>query len=578
LSIKKKADKDYILQCCARTPDECFGKDPLDCDCFHYSKLQEYLEINNLEAAAEETELSVKLFKLKHPEIAPPNGMHDLVEIKRKILSKIDWIKWVNDQISEAEKVEDFGNAAWIAFTLAETYSQSEFWGVSSRFFDRLAAKFRINLDQQGYWEKENRNKRIIEAEIMSLDTLSEISTPQDKSVLLRRAGDKQHELFKVSGDPITHKNFLLEARCFESYALAEPKQAPEYYKKASDVLLVNLDKIQYIREKIYYEGHGKFFLGLYYLSLANATEDEERINLLEKSAQAFDVAIDLSKKVNLDASGVMVIVNCIRAIICVESFPKSGNFKLIGEATKRLEEAKEAAHFQKNAVETIQALLTAYRQALLAVERPKEAIWLISQARKSFDEFCELLPSLRIREAPITNILTSQKYFLKEYIDALAKHAPSYAGKALSFNIICAALTEFKDLVENQLYHAFELTPQRLEETGRSLVQALFCNSFPDKSHQFREVPAAEGRSDILLILGTEKFPFEIKLWRGAEYYNKGLEQIKYYMDKETVDFGFYVIFDHRLNNFRSDSETIVYGSKKIYQIFIHITNKKPV
>ena len=114
-------------------------------------------------------------------------------------------------------------------------------------------------------------------------------------------------------------------------------------------------------------------------------------------------------------------------------------------------------------------------------------------------------------------------------------------------------------------------------EETGRCLVQALFCTSFPDKSHQFREVPVAEGRSDNMLVVGNEKYPFEVKIWRGEEYYKKGLEQIQYYIDKENVAFGFYIIFDPRIEKYRSDAEILTYGFKKIYQIFVHISNKKP-
>ena len=39
LSIQKKGDNDYLLRCCSRRPDECFGKDPENCDSFHFTKI-----------------------------------------------------------------------------------------------------------------------------------------------------------------------------------------------------------------------------------------------------------------------------------------------------------------------------------------------------------------------------------------------------------------------------------------------------------------------------------------------------------------------------------------------------------
>jgi hypothetical protein len=576
LSIQKTGDNEYLLRCCAQVRDECLGKDPDNCDCYHYTKLKEYLQTSDLGRATVEAETAIKLFKQKHPDWAPPNGMNDLIEIKRKTLG-VAWVQWVNCQISDAERDGDFRLAAWIAFTMAETYGKPEFWQISSDLFNKLVAKLKLDLKKGGFWEQEKLNKEIMYAEIMGLEALSEVSTSPKKAALLIEAGDKRHQLFKNSFGHYSTPEFLLEARCFVDYALAEPEKAPDYYKKASDFLLSILSKLEYERQKIYYEGHAKFFLGLYYLSLANLTP-EERITLLEKSVEAFDEAIDTSKRIHMEANGVIVIADCVRAVIQVEKFTKTQDFKYIEMATNCLEQAKKISPPQDSIVRIIDSLLGIYKQVLSAVEKPHEAIYLVSQARRRLEDFSKLIPMLELRNTPIPNILDSQHYYLKEFVDVIAKNAPCYAGKSLTFNNISASLHSFKDLVEGQLYDAFKVTPEPREEIGRSLIQALFCSSFPNKNLQFREVPVAEGRSDNMLIVGMEKYPFEVKIWHGQEYYKKGLDQIKYYIDKENVGFGFYIIFDPRIEQYRSDEEVLSYGDKKIYQIFIHINNKKSV
>ena len=441
LSIKKKGDNDYLLRCCSRVRDDCFGKNPENCDCFHLTKVEEYLRTNNLEIAGAEAELAIKLFKQKHPDWVPPNGMRDLVEIKRRTLNKVEWIKWVNNKILELVNVEDFGSAAWIAFSLAEGYGHPEFWQRSSDLFDNYASKLRVNIENERWFRKNRKANEIMYAEIMSLEAQSEINYAE-KSALLKRAGDKRHELYNLSGDRFTHPDFLMEAHYFVNYALANPKDAPEYYKKASDFLLSNIEKVEFPREKLYYEGHGKFYLGLYYLSLANLTDDAGRTSFLEKSIEVLDQAISLHKIVDLDTNGVTVIVNCIRAILCAERFPETEDLKLIKEAKEHLEDAKKLCSTQKNIVQVIDALIETYNQALLIVENPKEAILLISRARKRLDDFSQLLPALRIRDIPIENILSSQKYYLTTYLEVIAKNASSYAGRALSFNNICASLS----------------------------------------------------------------------------------------------------------------------------------------
>ena len=78
-------------------------------------------------------------------------------------------------------------------------------------------------------------------------------------------------------------------------------------------------------------------------------------------------------------------------------------------------------------------------------------------------------------------------------------------------------------------------------------------------------------------LAWSEEKYPFEVKIWRGQKRFKIGLNQIKYYIKYENVQYGFYIIFDPRKRGYRSDIETLKYNSHEIYQIFIHINPKSP-
>jgi hypothetical protein len=574
LSIQRKGENEYLLRCCSQIRDECLGKNPEHCDCYHYMQLKEHQQNGDLARAITEAELAIKIFKEKHPDWSPPNGMFDLVELKRRTLDRSDWIKWVNNQISDAKKSGDLSLAAWIAFKLAETYGILDFWQVSSDLFGEHASKLKIDKNKGGYWEQEKRNKEIKNAEILSLETLSEISNCSQKAALLRQAGNKRHEVFENS---VNHHSpeYLMEARYFVNYAHADPKDSPEYYKKASDFLRSILDKLTYEREKIYHEGHANFLEGLQYLALANV-EDKETINALDKSVEAFEKAIALSQRINLDANGVITIVNCIKAVACIEKFTRTQDVKLMDAAAAFLADAKKMSLSQEHILQVIYALLQIHKKILSAVENPQEAINLLSQATKKIDELSSLVPALQFRNTPIPNVIESQLYYFKEYINSISKNASSFAGKNLTFNNVKTSLDSFKNLVENQLFYVFTVTPKPLEEIGRSLIQVLFCSSFPNNTLQFREVQVAEGRSDNLLIVDMAKYPFEVKIWRGSKYYKKGLSQIKYYMDKENVEFGFYVTFDNRVRGYKSGGDVIPYGNKKIYHIFVHISNKK--
>lgn len=575
LSIQKR-ENDILLRCCSNMPRDCFGRPPENCYSYHETKIEEAFKTEDYGKAVLEAEATIKLWKEENPEDVPPLGTRQLVWTKRRILNRINWIGWVNSKLDELETAEDFGSAASIAFMVAEEFEEPEFWNRASQLYAKYIKKLKTGLDAEG-WSKRRRRKRdIVRAEIMSLEALSEIEKDQ-KPELWKLAGNKWLELYKLSADPFSHPNFVYYALALRNYALAEPTEAPDLYKRAYEFLMSQLDRLEYPRERLYYEGHGKYFLGLHYLSRANyAPDEDEKISLLENCVKSLNESIELHKIIGLDEAHANVLVNCIKSIICVEKFRRNEKFELIGESTKYLKNAK-TYHLPRKIVEVIDALIGSYKEALSAVENPDRALLLMARARGRLNEFIGLLANLTKRDIPIPKMLEAQKEYLSLYLDTISKNVTSFAGRELSFNNIKTSLDEFRVLTERQLYRVFKLTENPSEEIGRSVVQAHFGGSFPQRKLQFREVEVAEGKSDNMLIVDNEKYPFEVKIWWGEQYYQKGLKQIKYYIDHENVSYGFYLIFDPRVRDYRSGGEVIEYDSKKIYQIFIHISPDKP-
>ncbi len=573
LSIKKKEDH-ILLRCCSNMCRECFGRIPEACYSYHYTKMDEALKINDYDNAAQEAISSMELWRNEHPKEVPPLGTYRLLEIKRRVLSSAAFRKWVEDKLVELESFEDFGTAGFMAFWVAEVTEEPYFWRRTSSLFDKYAHTLSSSSNDESWFRKRKNKQKLLRAEIMSLEARSELEVDK-KSELLTLAGNKWLELYNISGGPFTHRDFICYTFHLRNRAFAIPTEAPALYLKIHDFLMSKLDQLRFDREKIYYEGHARYFLGFHYLSKTNFVDDDQKVCLLENTIKVLEEAVKLHKKIRLEEKRTIASIQCVKAILCIEKFKHSENFDLIDEAIKHLDDTKKSNLPIKTA-KILDALIGSFEEALSAIENPTQALLIISRATRKLNDFVRLLPELSIRDLPIPRVFEDNRYYLDVYLDTIKQNVKSFAGRQLSFNNIKTALDGFKALVERQLHQAFKITEKPNEEIGRSLIQAHLKGAFPQRMFQFREVKVSKGKSDILLIMDNEKYPFEVKIWRGKEYYKKGMEQIQYYMDYENVPYGFYIIFDPRVRDYRSDNEIIEYDSKQIYQLFIRINFNK--
>lgn len=575
LSIQKKEDH-ILFRCTARSPRNCFGRSPDGCYSYHHNKLHEFWKNGEMIQAIEEAEKTIELFRIENPQISYPSGTSQLLELQYRVLPRNEWLNWVENKIRKLES-EHIGIAASLAFSVAETFGESSFWKKSINLYNRYRRQLKSKLDTDIWgFERTSISREYIRAEIMILESRSEIEIGK-RSELLMQSGNKWLELYKESGSPFSHRDFLLYTFYLKNLALANPATASEQYKEAYNFLMDKVDILEFESEKVYYRGHANYFLGKYYFNEANKADDEEEIiSLLLKAINTFKDSIELHKIINLESLNVNILVNFIEVILCVEYFENENDYEFIEKAEYHLIEANKYI-IPSKIIDIVDTLINIYKQVYSIEEFPEKSLKIMSRARTKKKELLRTLSQFRISDMPIQRRLEANINYLDVFLDVIQNNVKSLPFKRVNYNNIKKSLISFKESTERQYYTAIRINGKSYENNGRTLIQTHLCATFPNRTFQFREVMVAKGKSDNLLILDGEKYPFEVKIWRGRDRYNIGLKQIKYYMHYENVSYGFYIIFDPRSRDYRSDTEIIKYDSKEIFQLFIHINPKSP-
>jgi hypothetical protein len=95
-------------------------------------------------------------------------------------------------------------------------------------------------------------------------------------------------------------------------------------------------------------------------------------------------------------------------------------------------------------------------------------------------------------------------------------------------------------------------------KETAPHLIMMAFFQRVINGGGQIiREMAADTGRLDICIVYEKQKYPIELKLYRGKQYFEKGLMQTARYIDTLGCDEGWLAVFDRR---------TGIEWSKKIF------------
>ena len=108
------------------------------------------------------------------------------------------------------------------------------------------------------------------------------------------------------------------------------------------------------------------------------------------------------------------------------------------------------------------------------------------------------------------------------------------------------------------------------LEKNGRLVFLAFIKPIINGSGYDFKEVQISEEkRLDVVITYFQYKYVAELKIWRGKKEHEKGLIQLHDYLDKQALDEGFLLIFDHsEVKNWHSEWQEV--KGKKVFVIWV--------
>ncbi|RCW58348.1 AAA-like domain-containing protein [Halanaerobium sp. ST460_2HS_T2] len=108
------------------------------------------------------------------------------------------------------------------------------------------------------------------------------------------------------------------------------------------------------------------------------------------------------------------------------------------------------------------------------------------------------------------------------------------------------------------------------LERNGRLIFLAFLKPIINGKGFDFKEVQISqEKRLDVVISYLEQKYIVELKIWRGEEYHQRGLEQLADYLESQNMDQGYLLSFNFNLNKEYKNEEMEV-KNKKIFAYWV--------
>ncbi len=135
------------------------------------------------------------------------------------------------------------------------------------------------------------------------------------------------------------------------------------------------------------------------------------------------------------------------------------------------------------------------------------------------------------------------------------------------------AILSNFRQFVERRGKEAFKVSPMPQEATGQYMLMAYLDSVLRQIGGVvYTEVPSGDGRLDLIVIFQEHRYIIETKIWRGAAYFDRGIEQMHQYLASEGMVEGYYVIFNARPNIYGQLDEMELEYTKSFAQTDIHV------
>ena len=171
-----------------------------------------------------------------------------------------------------------------------------------------------------------------------------------------------------------------------------------------------------------------------------------------------------------------------------------------------------------------------------------------------------------RIYHEVITNYMTARMHRLQLEIRSDFGGGIGYKNDDNSLNME-AVLLSFQAFMKKEYS---KKDRDFLEKNGRLVFLAFIKPIINGSGYDFKEVQISEEkRLDVVITYLQYKYVAELKIWRGPKAHDKGLVQLADYLEKQALDEGFLLIFDHSgVKNWDSKWETA--NGKKVFVVWV--------
>jgi hypothetical protein len=110
------------------------------------------------------------------------------------------------------------------------------------------------------------------------------------------------------------------------------------------------------------------------------------------------------------------------------------------------------------------------------------------------------------------------------------------------------------------------------LERNGRLIFFAFLRPILNGRGYAFKEPQISEEkRLDVIITYGARKYLIELKIWRGEQKHQKGLEQLSDYLDRSSLETGYLIIFDFTQKGQKTwKQERIQLKQKSVFAVWV--------
>jgi hypothetical protein len=109
------------------------------------------------------------------------------------------------------------------------------------------------------------------------------------------------------------------------------------------------------------------------------------------------------------------------------------------------------------------------------------------------------------------------------------------------------------------------------LERHGRLIFLAFLKPIINGKGFDFKEAQISEERRlDVIVTYSGQKYVIELKRWSGPQAHQRGLAQLRDYLNRQQLERGFLIMFDFRRLRKGGKKQTIKKDGKEIFAVWV--------